>query len=467
MPISATEFVQTIGSRRFGPEFGKMLSPVAERGWHVVQEWYPGAWQADEPVRTEQQLAFFAVYACVTLIARDMGKLRPKLVERRDRIWSEVTAPSPFAPVLRRPNRYQNHIQFKECWTISKVTWGNTYVLIERDGRGIATALYILDPSRVTPLVAEDGSVFYQLDQDNLAGIQEAQIVVPASEIIHDRMNCLFHPLVGIPPLYASTVTSQQGLAIQRQGRSFFANGARPSGILTAPAEISDEPAKRLRDYWNANYTGEKAGGVAVLGDGLKYEQMAMNSTDAQMVEQLKLTAEQVCTAFHVPAFKIGVGNMPTFQNGEILNQIYYDNCLQSHIEQYELCMDDGLGIGEGTFIGGRELGVELDLDGLSRMDPGTQIKNLGEGIRGGVMKPDEARRKLDLPPVPGGDTVYLQQQNFSLAALARRDAEQSAPAGGTVPEPSASATPTEDAPPATDEARELFQLITRMLETA
>jgi len=462
MPISAAEFVQTVGERRFGAEFSKAMSPVADRGWHLVQDWYPGAWQADEPVKVEQQLAFFAVYACVTLISQDMGKLRPKLVERRAKIWEEVTAASPFLPVLRRPNRYQNHIQFKESWAISKLTWGNAYGLKERDGRGIVTAIYILDPARVVPLVAEDGSIFYQLDQDNLSGLAEAQVIVPASEIIHDRVNCLFHPLVGIPPLYASTVISQQGLAIQKQGKSFFANGARPSGILTAPGEIGDDTAKRLKDHWNQNYTGEKAGSVAVLGDGLKYEQMAMNSTDAQMVEQLKLTAEQVCTAFHVPAFKIGVGSMPTFQNGEILNQIYYDNCLQSHIEQYELCMDDGLGIGEGVVVNGRELGVELDLDGLSRMDPSTQVKNFSEGVSGGVLRPNEARRRLDLPDVPGGDSVYLQQQNWSLEALARRD---SAPPSPATPAPPA-ATDTNNVA-AGDEARELAELVRKALETA
>lgn len=39
-------------------------------------------------------------------------------------------------------------------------------------------------------------------------------------------------------------------------------------------------------------------------------------------------------------------------------------------------------------------------------------------------MAPNEARATVGLPPVVGGDTPYLQQQNFGLFALARRDEE-------------------------------------------
>lgn len=395
---------------------GGSLSPVdGARGWNIIQEMFPGAWQQDTKISVETQLSFYAVFACITLISSDKGKLRQKLVEKTsDGIWQETSSPA-FSPVLRNPNRYQNHIQFKQTWAISKLTRGNTYALKERDERRVVKALYILDPDRVTPLVAEDGSIFYRLDQDNLSGLEEAQVVVPASEIIHDRMNCLFHPLVGIPPLYASALSAQQGLAIQKQARNLFQNGARPAGILTAPGSISNEKAAELKKRWDETYGATGTGGTAVLGNDLKYEALVMKSVDAQMVEQLKLTAEQVCTAFRVPSFKVGVGQMPTFQNGEVLNQIYYDSCLQSLIEEYELCMDEGLGIGEGVKVQGRELGVELDLDGLWRMDGERMMKTLAEGVKGSLLKINDGRRRLDLPPVEGGDEIYIQKQYVPL----------------------------------------------------
>ena len=406
------------------PKIDKGLSSLDGRdgGWFTVYETFPGAWQQDVRVDQAAVMAFYAVYSCITLAANDIGKLRIKLmVQRDDGIWEETTSPA-FSPVLRKPNRFQNSIQFRENWISSKLSRGNTYALKQRDNRGIVTALYILDPSRVTPLVSDTGDVFYQVGDDNLSGI-EASVIIPAREIIHDRMNCLFHPLVGLSPIYACGLAATQGLAAQKNSARFFTNMSRPSGILTAPGNIAKETADRLKANWEANYTGENFGKVAVLGDGLKYERISVTAVESQMLEQLKWTAEVVCSCFHVPPFKIGIGQMPTYQNAEVLNQIYYSDCLQSLIEQFEACMDEGLGL--DVPIGGRQMGIELDLDCLLRMDAATQMKTLSDGVKGAIMAPNEARRRMDLRPLPGGDTVYMQQQNWSLAQLDRRDIVQ------------------------------------------
>jgi hypothetical protein len=73
---------------------------------------------------------------------------------------------------------------------------------------------------------------------------------VPASEIIHDRFNCLFHPLVGLSPVFAAGLAATQGLKIQNHSASFFDKGAMPSGMLTAPGRITQDVADRLKADW-------------------------------------------------------------------------------------------------------------------------------------------------------------------------------------------------------------------------
>lgn len=412
--------------RLFGFEITRVkaaraLSPVRSV-WTTIYESFAGAWQRNVEVNQQAVLAYFAVYSCITLISADIGKLRLRLVERtRSGVWEEVEGVSPFWPVLRKPNRYQTRQKFIEQWVTSKLIHGNTYVLKERDARGIVVSMYVLDPARVTPLIANDGGVYYQLQDDFLAQVPTGLPAVPASEIIHDTMVCLHHPLVGISPIYACGLAATQGLKIQENSAKFFENGSRPGGVLTAPAHIADDTAKRIKEHWDNNFTGENAGKVAVLGDGLKYEQLALSAVDAQLIEQLKMTAEQVCSAFHVPAWKIGVGAMPTYQNAEILNQIYYSDCLQSLIESAEAHLDEGLGL---TAVQGKTLGVDFNVDDLIRMDNRSKVEAVEKAIGSGGVSPDEARRRwLDLPPVEGGSSPYMQQQNYSLAALAKRDA--------------------------------------------
>lgn len=428
----------------------KDLRPADNRGsWlNLVRESFAGAWQKNIEVNNDTVLAFSAVFSCITLIAADIAKMRVKLVKKtEDGIWAEAES-NAFSPVLRKPNHFQNRIQFFESWVTSKLTHGNTYALKQRDARGVITKLYILDPRRVTPLVADDGSVFYELKTDNLSKV-EGDVIVPAREIIHDRMNCLFHPLVGVSPIYACGLAAMQGSAIQNGSTLFFSNGSKPGGVLTAPGAISDETATRLKAHWDANYSGENTGKVAVLGDGLKYEAMAMTASDSQLIEQLRWSGETVCSVFHMPAYKVGVGTTPTYANAEILNQIYYSDCLQSLIESAELCLDEGLELPT-------PYGTEFDLDGLLRMDTAALYKSNNDAVGGGWMKPNEARRRVDLPPVEGGDSPLIQQQNYSLAALARRDAQPD-PFNAPQPEPVSPSEPTDDE--LEDQAR-LFALL-------
>jgi HK97 family phage portal protein len=403
----------------------KALSPVSNQAgwWPVIREAAPGFWQRNIEVKAENVLSFHAVFACQTLIASDIAKLRIKLVSQtRDRIWQEVDNWS--YPVLNKPNHFQTRIQFMESWILSKMRSGNTYVLLQRgkNDRGLerVEAMYVLDPQRVKPLLTETGDVYYELSADQLSGMTQ-DIVVPARDIIHDRFNCLFHPLVGLSPIFANGLAATHGLAIQNDSTVFFQNGAQPGGILTAPGHISDESAKRLKEHWDTEFSGKNAGKVAVVGDGLKYEALRAKATDSQVIEQLKWTADVVCSTYHVPSYKIGLGNPPSGGNVQAWNLDYYTSCLQSLIEAIEALLDEALGL---RAVEGQSpnLGTEFDLDDLLRMDTATQY-DVAQKAKG-MLTLDEQRRKVNAPPIEGGKTIYLQQQDHSLAAIAARDAQ-------------------------------------------
>ena len=388
-------------------------------GWVRILESVTGAWQYNISVDLDSVVSNPAIFSCQTLIASDIAKLRVKLVQRlaEQRIWVEVDNFN--YKVLVKPNHFQTRIQFFESWMLSKLQYGNTYVLKQKD-KDLVTALYILDPTRVRPMIADNGDVFYELQSNELAGIGRT-VLVPAREMIHDRFNCLRHPLVGISPIFAAGLSGALGLAIQKQATKFFENGARPGGILSAPGEIADATATRLKAYFDDNFTGEKAGKVAVLGDGLKYEQLGAKAVDSQLAEQWKLTAEVICGVYHVPAFMIGAGSEPNYNNVQNLTLRYYSQCLQTHIEAAEILLDEGLGL-RGELGGGSTLGTEFDLDGLLRMDTATQYDILAKAKD--VLQLNERRRKVDMPAIEGGDTIFMQHQDHSMEAIAARDAQ-------------------------------------------
>ena len=410
------------------------LAPVVPAGGQssfmgFIAESFAGAWQRGivKANRTDL-LANSAVYSCVTLIASHVSMLNPKLMEESsDGICVEVDRASPYWPVLREPNHFQTIVKFVEQWMVSKLLYGNAYALKVRDQRGIVVQLYLLHPERCRPLVAPSGDVFYALASDNLSGVTD-QIEVPASEIIHDRMVALWHPLVGVSPITACASAGGLGNKIAENSEKFFGNFSRPSGLLYHPGQISDAQAVDLKKKWDENYSGDKIGQTAVLAGGLKYEPMSIPATDAQLIEQLRWTVEDVARCFHVPLFMINAAPIPATSNVEFLTRLYYTQTLQPLIEQMESCLDDGLGLASVGYE------VELDEDSLLRMDQGARFDSYERAIRAGWMAPNEARAEEGYAPVDGGDTPYMQQQNWSLAQLAQRTPPQDAPAAPAAP---------------------------------
>lgn len=425
----------------------KSLQAIDGGGWwRLIREPFTGGWQQNKEINLSSVRDFFAIYSCVTLITGDISKMAAT-VKSRDSSGVLRPAGGAMQVLLNKPNNYQNGVQFRQWWAHSKLTTGNAYALKQRGQRGEIQALYILDPTKVVPLVADDGGVYYQLSADKLAGIGQPQIVVPASEIIHDRYQPQEHPLVGVPPVYAAALAGALGKSIQEDSHTFFVNGASLSGILTAPGAISKDTAEALSAQWRDKYSGNNAGRVAVVGDGLKFEPMRAKGIDSQIVEQLRLSAEIVASCFHVPPYKIGIGKAP--ENPQASNLAYYSDCIQVLIEEMEACLDAGLELRDGQT-------VEFDTDDLMRMDTATIYDTLAKGVGGSLSTPNEARAKLGLKPLAGGDAIYMQQQNYSLEALAKRDA-QADPFGNA-------ATATPAAAPAPEQGKSLDAGLLRAL---
>lgn len=407
---------------RFRTSVAKAIAPrpvagswVDSGSWVRIDDPYTGAWQQHSELSQESLTRFSAVFACVRLVSSDIAKLRPRVVRWESGVWVEDQTAR--RPILKRPNRYQTHIQFFKEWVSSKLYSGNTYILLERDARGAVSAMYVLNPAKVETMTTIDGGVYYRLRSNWLAGLtSEEDVYVPASEIIHDRGETIYHPLLGVSPIHACAAAASLGTRISSSGTKFFENAARPSGILTAPNNIPQEVADRLAVTWKEKFTGDKAGTIAVLGNGLKYEPMTMSATDAQQIEQLKWSIEDVARAFGVPAHKIGAGAPPTFNNIAALNQDYYQQTLQVLLEDIEALLDIALGFPS-------DQGFEFDLEGLMRMDPTARADAATKYVGSGIWSPNEARAREGLLPVKGGETPYLQQQNWSLEALAERPA--------------------------------------------
>lgn len=387
-------------------------------GWRRILEPFTGAWQQNVEEKRGDLITYPTLYACLNRISSDIGKL-PYTLQQTNQNGTSTTVENPaYSPVLRKPNAFQTQAQFREYWSLTKLTQGNAYILKRRDQRGVVVDLYVLDPERVMPMVSDAGEVYYQLYIDPLntipANYPAANLIVPASEIIHDRCMVVHNPLIGIPPLAAAYWPALKNMKILRSATEFFANNAQPGGILTAPAGMSEEDAKQVQDYWTANFTGANAGKVAIVGADMKFTAFAMKSIDSQMIEQMKYSDIQICQPFGIKPYKIGLEPPPSGWKSYDVNTEYYGDALQTHIEHMESLLNEGLKVTA-------PLSVELNLDPLLRMDEIAKATVETQLVGGKIKQPDEARLRFNLAPTPGGDTLWGQNQDYPLGILADR----------------------------------------------
>ena len=399
--------------------------------WRSISEPFSGAWQMNVEEKRGDLITYPTLYACISRIASDIGKLPFSLRQReKSGIWLEVSNPA-YDPVLRKPNAYQTAAQFREYWLLTKLIHGNAYILKRRDARGVVIELYVLHPEKVMPMVSDSGAVFYQLHVDKLNSLPDdypaENLIVPASEIIHDRCMTVHHPLIGVPPLAAAHWPALKNMKIMRSATEFFANNAQPGGLLTAPAGMSEEDAEAVKIYWNQQFQGSNSGRVAIIGADMKFTPFAMKSIDSQMVEQMRYSDEQICQPFGIPPFKVGIGTIPSGLGVDGINLMYYNDALQTHIEHMETLLDEGLSVRS-------PLGVELDTEPLMRMDEGKRADVATKLVGGGIETPNEGRMRFNRVSLEGGDTVYMQQQDYPLDQVRLNKIQQPAPTPDPAP---------------------------------
>lgn len=383
------------------------------------------------------------LFSCLTMITNDISKLPLNLITTDDdNIQTVVNAKNSYNTLLNKPNDFQNMQQFIATWVSSKLKTGNTYVLKNYVGNTVKS-LFVLDADRVSVAVTRNGEIFYKYRIDTEHNLVElnnsiftendkSTVYIPSRFIIHDRFNCLKHPLIGVSPVAACMLAATQNVRIQQFADAFFKNNARPGGLL-AVANLNEDKAKKITEDWKAKFSGGGSGEIAVISDDVKYTDLAnsgMSALDAQLVEQFEMSAKSICRVFHIAPYLIGVGDNQTNNNVETMMQSYYSQTLQTLLESIEMCLSDGLGIGKQS---NSNLSVSFDIDSLLRMDNESKVNMLDKAVGAGIMKINEARARLNLPAVTGGDTPYLQQQNYSLEALNKRDSQEDAFATKTI----------------------------------
>ncbi|ETZ11797.1 portal protein [Vibrio parahaemolyticus M0605] len=194
-------------------------------------------------------------------------------------------------------------------------------------------------------------------------------------------------------------------MAAQRHEAKIFENGTRLSGVLSTEDTLDDEAIERLQASWNGAYGGtDNAGKVAVLEHGLQYTNITMTNQDAQLLEMLCFSREQIAAAFRVPVHMLNDTTAQTMNNVEQNNLHFLKNTLMPIIIKLENAYNKLL---PSSMV------VRFDTRQFVRGDIRTQAEVAEILIKNRIISHEESREMFDLAPANESDLFVIQSNNY------------------------------------------------------
>jgi HK97 family phage portal protein len=362
---------------------------------------------AGVPVSVHLAEGLSVVTSCATVISETTGML-PLHLYRRSPDGSRVVEPNhPLALLLSDgPNDWQTTPEFIEMMTAHCVLRGNGYAGIQRDNRGALSALIPFHPDLVSP-VWIPSTQRYAYDVSLRKGGTRRYL---AEEMLHlkDRTDDGF---IGKSRLARARESFGSGIATERYAASTFKNGAAMSGILSHPEAIGEDAATRLQKDFKQTYSGaDRAGSVAILEEGLKWQQISVSPDDAQMLESRKFTVQQLARIYRVPPPIIGDFDGGSQKSIVEIGRWFYSQTMLPWLNKWEkLIVRSLLSTAER-----RNFEVEFDCDLLLRGDMLTRFQAYRIAREIGVYNANELRQfeKANPRKDPGG-TKYFEPANM------------------------------------------------------
>lgn len=399
-------FARSISRALIGPTSG-IATPEK---W--VEDWLTGGVINSAGVRVDQDTAllYSPFFAGVRVISEDVAGLPLHLYERLDPRGKRRAREHPLYRLLRwQPNDMMSSVQLTETLQGHALTWGNGVAEVVTHPRtGVIEELWPLRPDRLEFRVRRSGpgrlERWYVYDDH----VNDIHAVLPADRVLHIA-GLGFDGVRGYSVVEHAANSIGLGLATEHHGARFFSNGSAPGGALTHPSVLSDPARKRIQTDWENIHKGlDRAHRVAILEEGVTWQQIGIPNDAAQFLETRKLQVTEMARWLRIPAHKINDLERSTFSNIEQQQLDYVQSALHIWLVRWEQAIVTQLLLTEER----ERFFAEHLVDGLLRGDTMSRFQAYATARQWGWMSANDVREKENENPVEGGD-AYLVPLNM------------------------------------------------------
>lgn len=397
----------------FGQARDKPVDKAADAGYSFLF----GRTTSGKPVNERTAMQTTAVYACVRILAEAVASLPLHVYEYQDDGGKKLVHDHPLYYLLHdEPNPEMTSFVFRETLMSHLLIWGNAYAQIIRDGAGRVLGMYPLLPDKMEVQRDDKGNIYYVYSRnsdENPTFKEYGNIKLKAEDVLHIP-GLGFDGLIGYSPIAMAKNAVGMTLACEEYGASFFANGANPGGVLEHPGVLKD-PSK-VRESWNSVYRGvSNAHKIAVLEEGMKYQQIGIPPEEAQFLETRKFQINEIARLYRIPPHMVGDLDKSSFSNIEQQSLEFVKYTLDPWVIRWEQSLQRSLLLpGEkGKYF------IKLNVDGLLRGDYQSRMNGYAVGRQNGWFSANDIREMENMNPIPDEEGGNLYLINGAMTKLA------------------------------------------------
>jgi HK97 family phage portal protein len=347
------------------------------------------------------------VLKCVRVRAESFAILPKKIYQRATILGRESREEARKHPLFHvihdEPNPLHTSYVFFELMSQHLDTWGNFYAYIERGkNTGLIRALWPLQPHNVRIDIV-NGQMLYYVTNVLEGGASIEKPFYP-DEILHIK-GLGYDGVVGYSPIRLQMDALGWAKATERYSARFFANSARPSGILSTEGPLSPEQKKDLKESFQAFHSGsENAARIALIEGNVTWSGLTLPQNEAQFLETRKFQRTDIAGMYRVPVFMIGDSDPVSDNNVEHMGIQATTWMVQPAAERCEQELDRQLlsPKEKGTFF------FEFELKALMKGDLAARTSHYEKMVGNGMYCQNDALAEENMPPFQGGDTHWM-----------------------------------------------------------
>jgi HK97 family phage portal protein len=404
--VSLKEFASRLwhGEMKYGD-----IPATGTPAWYDMLAGSTRGSKAGQHIDARTALETTTALVCTRVIAEGLAQVPCRLFQMMETGDRREAIEHPLHRLLyRRPNEWQTAFEFREQIGAHLALCGNAYVVKIRDSLGRLIELLPYQPGAVSVWRESDFSVRYYVTIYN-----KGQIEIPAADIWHIR-GMSWNGYLGMEPIQMARNALGLALAAEEFGSELFANGARPSGILTSDSPMSAANQADVKASWQAANSGSgNRMKTALLNSNLKWQAIAQSADEAQFIEARKLQVVEICRAMRVlPIMAMHQDGTAAYASVEQMFLAHVTHTLAPWFERFEQSAEVNL-LTEKEQADGYY--IELVEHGLMR---GTAKDRAEYGqilALNGVISPNDFAAMCDLPrsDLPGMDDRRFAQNLY------------------------------------------------------